>query len=148
MKFNRVLASVMAAVGLMGVTAPTASADSIIIDGTKYNNCGGGFCLFYNSNQQGAYRMFFKSVPTFADGSTFNTVGTSNSGYGKGVWNDAASGAWWTSASNCVNCVSVGATHARVYFNSNYMGSYDQFNKPNAGNLVHTKNENASLYMY
>ncbi|MGX1480797.1 UNVERIFIED_CONTAM: hypothetical protein RKD50_009605 [Streptomyces canus] len=138
----------MAAAGLMGIAAPTASADSVIISGPKYNNCGGGFCLFYNSNQQGAYRMFFESVSSFANGSTFNQRGTTSAGYGQGVWNNAASGGWWTSTSPCANCVSVGATHARVYYNSNYMGNYDQFDKANAGNLQYTYNDNASLYMY
>ncbi|MFB6621591.1 hypothetical protein ACFCWD_37480 [Streptomyces sp. NPDC056374] len=148
MKLKRSLISIVAAAGLIGFAAPTASADMIIVDGTKYNNCGGGFCLFFNSNQQGSYRMFHQSVSSFASGSTFNTVGTSNAGYGQGIWNNAASGAWWTSSSPCKNCANVGATHARVYFNSNYMGSYDQFNKPAAGNLHYTYNENASLYMY
>ncbi|MGY5061173.1 peptidase inhibitor family I36 protein [Streptomyces sp. 900105755] len=148
MKFRRVLTSAAAAAALVAVAAPVASADGIIINATNDHHCGNGFCLFYNSNQQGAYRGFTQSVASFADGSTFNKVGTSSAGYGQGVWNNAASASWRDSSSPCDGCINLGYSHARVYFNSNYMGSYDQIDKGYGGNLKNTYNENASLYMF
>ncbi|WP_143110818.1 hypothetical protein [Streptomyces sp. cf124] len=147
MKLRRVLTSVVTAAALIGIAAPAASADTII-NGTNHDRCGGGFCLFYNSNQQGASRQFSESVSSFANGSTFNRGGSGSAGYGQGVWNNAASASWWTTSSPCTGCTTIGYTHARVYFNSNYMGAWDQIDKGYGGNLRSTYNNNASLRLY
>ncbi|MFE2267231.1 hypothetical protein [Streptomyces griseosporeus] len=147
MKLRRLLAPVVTAAALIAVAAPTASAD-VIINATNSHHCSAGLCLFYNSNQQGAFHAFSSSVSSFANGTTFNRIGTTSAGYGQGVWNNAASAAWWDTSSPCDGCTYIGYNHARVYYNSNYMGAWDQVDRGYGGNLQSTYNENASLYMW
>ncbi|WP_330459432.1 peptidase inhibitor family I36 protein [Streptomyces sp. NBC_00820] len=87
-------------------------------------------CLWYNSNEQGAYTLFFDAVPDFA--------GYSFDGAGAGQWqpvkNNAASATNWQTE-----------IKARIYFNSNYGGVYDTIPESSSANLVKTYNENASF---
>ncbi|MFJ5217204.1 hypothetical protein ACIP98_21080 [Streptomyces sp. NPDC088354] len=141
MKISSAVAVIALSAGLVGVAAPAASAATCSVP---------TFCLYFNSNQQGAFREFDASVASFADGSTFNKIGTTNNGYGQGVWNNAASAKFASSTSGSV----FGLFHARVYYNSNFMGAYDSFNYPgegaylSVGPLTNTYNNNASLKMW
>lgn len=88
----------------------------------------GGFVLYYNSNEAGSSACFFGSIPNFA-GYTFTAAGA---GQGQDVKNNAASASNWN------------VHTARVFYNSNYAGVYDDVGYLTSRNLVNTYNENAS----
>ncbi|WP_158239023.1 peptidase inhibitor family I36 protein [Streptomyces barkulensis] len=108
--------------GLVGLATPANAAT---------NTCDPShFCLFYNSNIQNAYYPFWDNVSDFA-GYTYKGAGA---GAGQQVKNNAAS------AQNLqTNLV------ARVYYNSNYGGVYDNVQPTSWRNLSNTYNENASF---
>jgi hypothetical protein len=87
------------------------------------------FCLFYNSYEQGSHMVVRDSIPNLA-GYIFTSSGN---GQGQPVKNNAAS-----AVSNV--CMTVW-----VNYYSNYSGPSDMFNYRNAGNLINTYNENASV---
>ncbi|MFD5749481.1 peptidase inhibitor family I36 protein [Streptomyces sp. NPDC127033] len=99
------------------------------------HNCGPtlSMCLYFNSNQQGSYRIFEGNTTDFT-GYTFSSSGA---GQGQAVKNNAAS------ASNGQSSASVST--ARIYFNSNYGGVYDDVAPATSRNLVNTYNDNASF---
>ncbi|MER6916641.1 peptidase inhibitor family I36 protein [Streptomyces sp. NPDC000594] len=109
-------------VGVVGLASPASAAT---------NTCNPShFCLFYNSNIQNAYYPFWDKVPDFA-GYTFRGAGA---GAGQAVKNNAAS------AQN----LQTGLV-ARVHFNSNYGGVYDNVGPTSWRNLANTYNDNASF---
>jgi len=111
-------------------------AQKASIQSTEYNGvCEvGEVCLYFNSNCQGSFADFYGAIPDFA-GYKFLSAGN---GKGQGVKNNAAS------AKNR------DTSHtARIHFNSNYSGSYDNIApQTSCQNLQKTYNENASLSWY
>ncbi|MBW8483145.1 peptidase inhibitor family I36 protein [Actinomadura parmotrematis] len=94
----------------------------------------GEFCLYFNSGQQGSVSDFTGSVADYGakQPSCFDFKG-SGAGKGRCVKNAAAS--VWNRSSKTV----------RVYFNSNYGGTYQDFKTGAKGNLsAALKNQNAS----
>lgn len=98
-------------------------------------------CIHYNSVGNG-YNAEFGSdynVPSFNPNLTSNDVyfkagSKGSAGAGSWVWNNAAS------LRNLGNTVRVG-----VFENSNYEGESDIFGIGRSGNLVDTRNDNASM---
>lgn len=88
------------------------------------------FCLYYNSNLQGAVAFFFDKDPNF-DNDRFSGTGAGN---GQIVKNNAAS------AKNNQT-----GLQAWVWFNSNYGGVHDVVGRSSWRNLTATYNENASF---
>jgi hypothetical protein len=94
----------------------------------------GEFCYYYNSNEQGAVSDFTGSISDYGttEPTCYDFKG-SGSGQGTCVKNNAAS--VWNRSSETV----------RVYLNSGYAGSYQDFASGAEGNLNATlKNNNAS----
>src|SRR5690242_12992417 len=123
---NMKRALVVAAVTIgstLGMAAPSSATQ-----------CGSNtFCLYYNSNLQGAWEPFsYGNYPNLA-GYTFGKPGN---GSGQPVKNNAAS------ASNGFSAVNV-----RVWYNSFYAGPSDYFAPQVEKNLVNTYNEDASISM-
>lgn len=116
-------ATVLTAVasGLVGMTATAQAANACPF---PY------FCLYYNSNQQGAIALFFEKDPDFAN----DRFSGSGNGVGQVVKNNAAS------AKNNQT-----GLQAWVWFNSNYGGTHDVVGRSSARNLTATYNENASF---
>ncbi|MFD8631386.1 peptidase inhibitor family I36 protein [Streptomyces sp. NPDC059533] len=120
MNIKRTVAAAVAAVGItLGLAAP---ANATICS-------GGEFCLYYNSNLNGAKLTFDWPVEDLA-GYTFDYSGA---GGGQWVKNNAAS------AQNHTQ------DYAGVYFNSYFSGPFDFFKPGVSGNLVKTYNDNASV---
>ncbi|WP_412543961.1 peptidase inhibitor family I36 protein [Longispora sp. K20-0274] len=88
------------------------------------------FCLYYNSNQQGAVAFFYNADPNFYN----DTFSGSGAGAGQGVKNNAAS------AKNNQTGID-----AWVWFNSNYGGAHDVVTRSSSRNLTATYNNNASF---
>ncbi|MER8018014.1 peptidase inhibitor family I36 protein [Streptomyces griseoluteus] len=86
-----------------------------------------GFELYYNSNEGGSSACFFVAQ-NFA-GEVFTEAGA---GKGQAVKNNAASADNW------------GGRTARVFYNSNYAGVYDDVKAHGWRNLSNTYNQNAS----
>lgn len=106
-------------------------AQAAVRDGT----CGSGeFCYYYNSGEQGSVSDFTTSVSDY--GTTqpgCYDFKSSGNGQGRCIKNDAAS--VWNRSTKTV----------RVYFNSGYSGSYQDFKAGAKGDLNSTlKNQNAS----
>lgn len=128
---SRFARAAIAAAGAMTlVTLGTTPAAAAARDG----NCDPGeFCLYYLSNLGGSVSDFTSSIPNY--GATqpgcyeFKGPGA---GQGQCVKNNAMS-AW--------NRRGAGV---RVYFNSNYGGSYDPVSANSSRNLNVTSNNNAS----
>jgi hypothetical protein len=116
-------AAVLAAVagGLVGTSATAQAANACPF---PY------FCLYYNSNLQGAVAFFYAKDPDFGND---RFSGTGN-GTGKIVKNNAAS------ARNTQT-----GLDAWVWFNSNYGGAHDVVTRSSWRNLTATYNENASF---
>ncbi|QKG24501.1 peptidase inhibitor family I36 protein [Actinomadura verrucosospora] len=116
---------------LAGVVAVAGPASAASRDGS----CDSGeFCYYFNSNEAGSISDFTSSLDDY--GTTQPTCYEfKGAGNGKGVCvkNNAAS--VWNRTSHTV----------RVYYNSNYAGSYQDFAAGAKGNLNATlKNNNAS----
>ncbi|MEV0176572.1 peptidase inhibitor family I36 protein [Streptomyces sp. NPDC050803] len=137
MKKTRLGAVAMAAVGtaaMVGIAAPPAHAGT-----AGYNLCAEAtslwtnrMCLFYNSDQQGSFAAFTRSVSDLEPW-IFGHQGTTNAGQGEPVKNNAASAA------------NPGSPCWRVYYNSNYAGPNDYIGGHTYRQLVNTYNENASV---
>ncbi|MFB4308534.1 SpoIID/LytB domain-containing protein [Actinomadura sp. GTD37] len=126
------LTAAAAAMALGGtVFIPASSASAASRDGV----CDSGeFCYYFNSGNAGSVSDFTGSVADYgtAQPSCYDFKGTGN-GKGKCVKNAAAS--VWNRSGKTV----------RVYFNSNYGGTYQDFKAGAKGNLNSSlKNQNAS----
>ncbi|MEU6711469.1 SpoIID/LytB domain-containing protein [Nonomuraea sp. NPDC046802] len=126
------LAAATAAMALGGTVLATASpALAADRDGVCQT---GEFCYYFNSNNQGSVSDFTSSVSDYAttQPSCYDFKGA-GAGKGKCIKNSAAS--VWNRSSKTV----------RVYFNSGYSGTYQDFAAGAKGNLNATlKNQNAS----
>ncbi|PZG26134.1 hypothetical protein C1I98_34110 [Spongiactinospora gelatinilytica] len=126
------LTTAVAAVALGGsvlAIAPPASAAGR--DGVCQS---GEFCYYFNSNNKGSVSDFTGSVGDYAtkQPSCYDFKGAGN-GKGKCIKNSAAS--VWNRSGKTV----------RVYFNSNFSGTYQDFKPGARGNLIPAlKNQNAS----
>ncbi|WP_051450221.1 peptidase inhibitor family I36 protein [Actinospica robiniae] len=112
--------------------AETIGANSC--EGTGFNGYGEvGGCLFYNSNNDGAYFFFDKNIPDLVD-YTFNHQGVPPAGLGQGVKNNAASA--YNNSDACME----------IFFNSNYKGA-SEILPPHTGTnkLGVTYNNDASV---
>jgi hypothetical protein len=87
------------------------------------------FCLYYNSDHKGSVSDHEDAVADFAN-YVFKGPGA---GQGQGVKNNAASA-----------CNNMGRYVARVYYNSNHKGVYDDVQPRSCRNLKKTYNQNAS----
>ena len=130
--FTRILTATTAAMALGGTVLATASpASAADRDGICQT---GEFCYYFNSNNQGSVSDFTTSV------SDYNTTQPTcydykgpGAGKGKCIKNAAAS--VWNRSTKPV----------RVYFNSGYTGTYQDFAPGAKGNLnASLKNQNAS----
>ncbi|MFF7046108.1 peptidase M23 [Streptomyces massasporeus] len=117
-----VVALAAAAVGL--ATTPASAA-----------GCAHGLRLYYNSNQAGSSACYVNGSDNFA-GDVFTSVGA---GSGQPVKNNAAS------ARNYRSFTGDTWPTARIFFNSNWGGVYDDVDAGTARNLKNTYNNNASL---
>ncbi|MFI0412493.1 peptidase inhibitor family I36 protein, partial [Actinomadura sp. 3N508] len=119
---------VLGGAALAAIAAPASAA-------ARDGKCDSGeFCYYYNSGNAGSISDFTSSVADYGteQPSCYDFKGA-GSGKGKCVKNAAAS--VWNRSSKTV----------RVYFNSNYGGSYQDFKAGAKGNLNSTlKNQNAS----
>ncbi|MFG1997535.1 SpoIID/LytB domain-containing protein [Spirillospora sp. NPDC048911] len=127
------LAAAGAAMALGGTVLiiPASPASAASRDGVCDN---GEFCYYYNSDNQGSISDFTGSVADYGTEQPscydFKGAGT---GQGQCVKNQAAS--VWNRSTKTV----------RVYFNSNYSGTYQDFAAGAKGNLnAGLKNQNAS----
>ncbi|MFJ8591014.1 hypothetical protein [Streptomyces sp. NPDC093598] len=104
------------------------------------SSTGIGFCLYYNSNQAGSYYRWNGNTGRVSDlaGYVYPNNG-SGAGAGQAVKNNSAS-ASYSMAGGCV-CTS---DFVRVYFNSGFLGNYDQITSNTNKQLVNTYNQNAS----
>ncbi|MFF5160633.1 peptidase inhibitor family I36 protein [Streptomyces sp. NPDC000348] len=137
MKKSRLGAVAMTIAGtaaMVGISAAPAQAGT-----AGYNLCAEAtdlwsnrLCLFYNSDQQGSFAGFTKSVADLEPW-IFGHIGTTTAGQGQPVKNNAASAA------------NPGSPCWRVYYNSNYAGPSDTINGYSYRQLVNTYNENASV---
>lgn len=130
---NKILTTATAAAVLGGaVLATTATPASAA---GRNGVCDSGeFCYYFNSNNKGSISDFTGSVADYGtkQPSCYDFKGVGN-GKGKCVKNNAAS-VWNRSGKT-----------ARVYFNSNYSGKYQDFKPGAKGNLDSSlKNQNAS----
>lgn len=116
--------AVAAGVAITGTALPASAANENGV--CEYREA----CLYYAGNLTGSFRDYYFNVPDFA-GDTFLSPG---SGQGQRVKNNSAS------ARNADPYLT-----ARVYYNENYSGPYDQINPSSWRNLVNAWNDNASL---
>lgn len=141
---TRLLATVAAVAGLIVGLAVPAQANDYNVNPVR---CSTGytfkFQLFYNSDFRGSWAKFGYSEENFGahDGTPGYLIFTFCEGRGNGsgqqVKNNAAS---------AHNHKDYGlACTARVYFNSNWKGIYDDIGSDHYRNLVKTYNENASF---
>ncbi|MFI0404928.1 peptidase inhibitor family I36 protein [Actinomadura sp. 3N508] len=131
-KLNKVLTVTAATAAIGGTMLATVSPASAAARDGKCDS--GEFCYYYNSGNAGSISDFTSSVADYGteQPSCYDFKGAGN-GKGKCVKNNAAS--VWNRSSKTV----------RVYFNSNYGGSYQDFKAGAKGNLNSTlKNQNAS----
>ncbi len=105
---------------------------------------GIGFCLYYNSSQQGSYYRWGSSTGQVSDlaGYVYPNNGNGN-GAGQAVKNNAASASYSISG-GCV-CSN---DFVRVFYNSGFLGNYDTIVSNTNKQLVSTYNENASWRAY
>ncbi|MBP2708191.1 peptidase inhibitor family I36 protein [Microbispora sp. RL4-1S] len=126
------LTAAAAAMALGGAVLATASPASAA---SRNGVCETGeFCYYFNSNNQGSLSDFAGSVADYGtkQPSCFDFKGA-GAGKGKCIKNSAAS--VWNRSGKTV----------RVYFNSNYGGTYQDFKPGARGNLTPSlKNQNAS----
>ncbi|MDX6742001.1 peptidase inhibitor family I36 protein [Actinocorallia sp. A-T 12471] len=129
---NKVLAATAGVLALGGTVLVTASPASAA---TRNGVCQTGeFCYYFNSGNKGSVSDFSGSVADYGtkQPSCYDFKGAGN-GKGKCIKNEAAS--VWNRSSKTV----------RVYYNSGYKGSYQDFKPGAKGNLSKTlKNQNAS----
>lgn len=127
MKKRIAVASAVLAVSSAFLATPAFAAPAATAAPASVCSENFGFVLYYNSNEAGSSACFFVAQ-NFA-GEVFTTSGA---GQGQPVKNNAASADNW------------GTHTARVFYNSNYAGVYDDVKSHTSRNLVNTYNENAS----
>jgi surface antigen len=119
----------------LALTAPLVASGSPAFAAARDGVCDSGeFCYYYNSDEAGSISDFTTSIGDYGttQPSCYDFKGAGN-GQGVCVKNNAAS--VWNRTSHTV----------RVYYNSNYGGSYQDFAAGAKGNLNATlKNNNAS----
>ncbi|MCD0452622.1 peptidase inhibitor family I36 protein [Actinocorallia sp. API 0066] len=129
---NRVFTAAAGVIALGGIVLGTASPASAA---TRNGVCETGeFCYYFNSNTKGSVSDFGGSVADYGtkQPSCYDFKG-SGAGKGKCIKNEAAS--VWNRSGKTV----------RVYYNTGYKGSYQDFKAGAKGNLSATlKNQNAS----
>ncbi|RBQ21166.1 cell surface protein [Spongiactinospora rosea] len=129
---NKVFTAAFATLALGGSLAITATpASAAGRDGVCQS---GEFCYYFNSNNKGSVSDFTGSLANYAteQPSCYDFKGPGN-GKGKCIKNSAASA--WNRSNKTV----------RVYFNSNYSGTYQDFKPGAKANLIPAlKNQNAS----
>jgi murein DD-endopeptidase MepM/ murein hydrolase activator NlpD len=129
---NKILTLTTAAVAVGGTVAALAAPASAA---ARNGVCESGeFCYYYNSNNAGSVSDFTGSVADYGttQPSCYDFKGPGN-GKGLCIKNEAAS--VWNRSSKTV----------RVYYNSNYGGTYQDFKAGAKGNLNSSlKNQNAS----
>ncbi|MEV7358407.1 hypothetical protein [Kitasatospora sp. NPDC091276] len=138
MKTRRILTTLL----LAGTVATATLAVSPAAQAAPNNpNCLGAraFCLWYNANQIGSVAGWdlstgFKGFDNLANAGAFLTPGP---GQGTAVKNNAAS-ATYQYPGHCVGNV-------QVFYNENWSGPSDLIVACGNGNLVRTKNEDASF---
>ncbi|MFB6705355.1 peptidase M23 [Streptomyces sp. NPDC056333] len=123
--------SAIAAAAVLGLAAPATAAPAAQVSAA---GCS-GLQLFYNSNQAGSSACYVNGTDNFA-GDVFTTSGA---GQGQGVKNNAAS------ATNHKTFTGATWPTARIFFNSNWGGVYDDVEASSSRNLSKTYNNNASL---
>ncbi|MFE9913191.1 peptidase inhibitor family I36 protein [Streptomyces clavifer] len=114
-------------------SAPTSVSTSTSAAASAWLTCANGFvCFYYNSNQQNAAYWTSPRATNFTT-QKFDGDNGQYAGHGELVKNNAAS--MWNDSTRTV----------RVFYNSNFVGVYDDC-APNAKrNLANTYNENASF---
>ncbi|MFC5835874.1 peptidase inhibitor family I36 protein [Nonomuraea insulae] len=129
---TRILSAATAAMALGGTALATAApASAADRDGICQT---GEFCYYFNSNNQGSVSDFTGSVADYSTTQpTCYDFKSTGAGKGKCIKNSAASA--WNNSTKTV----------RVYFNSGYTGTYQDFAPGAKANLNSTlKNQNAS----
>ncbi|MEC3992940.1 peptidase inhibitor family I36 protein [Actinacidiphila sp. DG2A-62] len=121
------VAAAVLAVSAASLTTPAFASPAVSAAPASVCSENFGFVLYYNSNKAGSSACFFVAQ-NFA-GAVFTEPGA---GQGQAVKNNAASAENW------------GTRTARVFYNSNYAGVYDDVKSHTSRNLVNTYNENAS----
>ncbi|MED7929116.1 peptidase inhibitor family I36 protein [Nonomuraea sp. LP-02] len=131
-KLTRILTATTAAMALggavLGTAAPASAANRDGVCDT------GEFCYYFNSNQQGSVSDFTGSIPDYSttQPTCYDFKGT---GAGKGTCIKNSAASVWNRSGKTV----------RVYFNTGYAGSYQDFAAGAKANLNATlKNQNAS----
>jgi len=131
MRRSMVLAPFAAAVVLATAFTGTSAADGVTAAEERNGECENlEFCLFYNSDLKGSVSDHDDWVSDFAP-YVFKGKGA---GQGQVVKNNAASA-----------CNMMSRYTARVYYNSDYKGAYDDVEPRTCRNLDKTYNENASF---
>ncbi|GAA1745602.1 peptidase inhibitor family I36 protein [Nonomuraea sp. AD125B] len=131
-KLTRILTATTAAMALGGAVLGTAApASAASRDGV----CDTGeFCYYFNSNQQGSVSDFTGSIPDYSTTQP-TCYDFKGAGAGKGTCIKNSAASVWNRSGKTV----------RVYFNTGYAGSYQDFAAGAKGNLNATlKNQNAS----
>ncbi len=117
------LAAVAATVAVVGMALPAGA--------TKDGRCDSGDgCLYYNSNRGGSLIDYRTAISNFG-GDRFISSGP---GRALLVKNNAAS---------AMNRYAYAPLY--IYYNENYTGPFDKIPASSWGNLVHTRNDNASM---
>ncbi|WP_092614595.1 peptidase inhibitor family I36 protein [Jiangella sp. DSM 45060] len=120
------LAAVAATAATVAVAAPASAADQDNLCQSKE------LCLFWGSNYSGLYKDFYWNVRDFGN-IRYPHYGVPGGGAGERVKNNAASAINWDYVT------------ARVYYNENWTGPYDDVPPRGRRNLYHTWNDNASF---
>jgi len=134
---SRTTALAAVAAALVASVAVAAPASAL----TRSCSSAARMCIHYNSVANGMNAEFGSdyNVPSFNPSNTTNDIffkagSEGSAGAGEWVWNNAAS---------LVNFHM--AVKVAVFVNSSYDGERDIFYKYTGGNLVKTKNDNASM---
>lgn len=132
------LAAALIALALTGVAMAASPASALT---RNCNSSSAQLCLYYNSVANGLNAEFGtqSSVPSFnpgvaSDPAKFKAGAQGSAGAGYYVWNQAAAGRNYSTVYKMA-----------VFVDSNYTGAKDVFAAYTYGNLVNTKNDNASL---
>lgn len=144
MKKLLVAAGLTASIVASGIafTAPAEAAANCPVDATYAVD----FCLYYNSNMLSAYYRWTGSTSSVSNlaGYTFPNNGN-GAGAGQAVKNNAAAASYRIGAGDPGPAAS---DYARIYFNSGYLGIYDDVISNTNKLLVNTYNEDASWREY
>ncbi|MQY40904.1 hypothetical protein SRB17_89370 [Streptomyces sp. RB17] len=133
MRVRMITVSAVVAAATLGLATPALASPTPRPASAQTSSCA--LLLWYNSNEQGSSACYNNSdVANFA-GDVFTSAGA---GQGLPVKNDAAS------ATDKLGYTTTWPT-ARIFFNSNWGGVYDDVAPQSSRNLSNTYNNNASL---